>query len=168
MKEYHCSPGNAEGEENIEIYNEWKSRRPWKERKRMAKAMENIDSKIVSQIQDPELIFYGRHSGVVGLSTHDIYKHFNDLDILQFGYDKVRFRSYQLSHVSVFIYGLFLAKRKFYLIREEYIRASLKPLKTSWANPRKIVPLKENVYLWFTFCNFHITILSIQYLSLFC
>ncbi|KAK4420918.1 Multisite-specific tRNA:(cytosine-C(5))-methyltransferase trm4b [Sesamum alatum] len=80
---------NAGTEENLKIYKEWTPRRPWKERKRMAKAMENIDSMMSRQIQDPELIFYGRHSGVVGLSKHDVYRTFNDVEISQFGYDKV-------------------------------------------------------------------------------
>ncbi|KAL7143666.1 hypothetical protein ABFS83_08G207300 [Erythranthe nasuta] len=78
------SCNNTEVEEKIEIYNEWTPRRPWKERKRMAKARE-----MVSEIKDPELIFYGRHSGVVGLSKDDVYRHFEVVNILQFGYDKV-------------------------------------------------------------------------------
>ncbi|KAI3465846.1 hypothetical protein Pfo_022509 [Paulownia fortunei] len=85
----HSKSCNAEVEENFEIYNEWTSRIPWKERKRMAKSRENIASNMFSQIQDPELIFHGRHSGVVGLSKHDVYRNINDLEISQFGYDKV-------------------------------------------------------------------------------
>ncbi|KAL0300365.1 UNVERIFIED_CONTAM: tRNA (cytosine(34)-C(5))-methyltransferase, mitochondrial [Sesamum angustifolium] len=80
---------NGEMEENLEIYKEWTARRPWKERKRMAKAMENIDSMMSKQIQDPELIFYGRHSGVVGLSKHNVFRTFDDVEISQSGYDKV-------------------------------------------------------------------------------
>lgn len=75
---------NTEVEENSVIYREWTPRRPWKERKRIAKA-----SKTISQIEEPELIFYGRHSGVVGLSKHDVYQKANDHEISQFGYDKV-------------------------------------------------------------------------------
>ncbi|KAK6117822.1 hypothetical protein DH2020_048449 [Rehmannia glutinosa] len=88
LREYHCSTGNAEVD-NSEIYNQWTPRRSWKERKRMAKARENIASKMFSQIQDPELIFYGCHSGVVGFTKHDVYRNVNDLEISQFGYDKV-------------------------------------------------------------------------------
>ncbi|KAL6516273.1 hypothetical protein OROGR_019578 [Orobanche gracilis] len=71
---------------NSEIYNQWTPRRaPWKERKKtMAKARQNIT------FQDPpELLFYGCHSGVVGFSKNDVYQNFNDLEISQFGYDKV-------------------------------------------------------------------------------
>ncbi|XP_047968920.1 uncharacterized protein LOC125212724 isoform X2 [Salvia hispanica] len=70
--------------EKTEVYNMWTPRRPWKERKRIAKA-----SKTFSQIQEPELIFYGQHSGVVGLSKHNVYRKVNDQEISQFGYDKV-------------------------------------------------------------------------------
>ncbi|KAH6836433.1 S-adenosyl-L-methionine-dependent methyltransferases superfamily protein [Perilla frutescens var. hirtella] len=75
---------NSMVEENSKIYNEWTPRRPWKERKRIAKA-----SKTISQIEEPELIFYGRQSGVVGLSKYDVYRKVNDHEISQFGYDKV-------------------------------------------------------------------------------
>lgn len=85
----NCKSCNAEIED-LEIYKEWTPKRSWKERKRMAKARENIDSKMSSQIQDPELIFYGHHFGVVGLSKRDVYQNFNDVEILQFGYDKFR------------------------------------------------------------------------------
>ncbi|KAL0301438.1 UNVERIFIED_CONTAM: putative ribosomal RNA small subunit methyltransferase B [Sesamum radiatum] len=85
-----AAPGNGEMEENLEIYKEWTARRPWKERKRMAKAMENIDSMMSKQIQDPELIFYGRHSGVVGLSKHNVFRTFDDVEISQSGYDKLK------------------------------------------------------------------------------
>ncbi|KAL3821410.1 hypothetical protein ACJIZ3_007315 [Penstemon smallii] len=77
------------GEFFLEVYKEWTSRRPWKERKRVAKALENTANKTFSQMQDPELIYYGRNSGVIGLSKYDVYRSVNDHEILQFGYDKV-------------------------------------------------------------------------------
>lgn len=80
---------NNEIEENLEKFKEWTPRRPWKERKRMAKLRErNITSKAISQIQDPELIFYGIHSGVVGFSKRDVYRDVNDHDFSLYGYDK--------------------------------------------------------------------------------
>lgn len=82
---YRCSLDNAEVKENSEIYSKWTPRRPWKERKRIAKA-----SKTFSHIQEPELIFYGQHSGVVGLSKHYVYRKANDHEISRFGYDKVK------------------------------------------------------------------------------
>ncbi|KAL8506391.1 hypothetical protein ACS0TY_017320 [Phlomoides rotata] len=87
--ESNHSSCNAEAEENPVIYNEWSPRRPWKERKRMAKARKDIASNNCSQIQEPELIFYGRHSGVVGLSKRDLFRNINDLELSEFGYDKV-------------------------------------------------------------------------------
>lgn len=93
---YHWCIGNAEVEEDSKIYNEWTPRRPWKERKRIAKA-----SQTFSQIQEPELIFYGRHAGVVGLTKHDVYRKVNDHEISQFGYDKVNRNICLSSHVSV-------------------------------------------------------------------
>ncbi|KAL3631544.1 hypothetical protein CASFOL_024528 [Castilleja foliolosa] len=80
---------NSEVDKNSEIYSQWAPRRSWKERKRMAKAMQTVDSKMVSQVQDPELIFYGCDSGVVGFGKNDVFQNFNDLDISQYGYDKV-------------------------------------------------------------------------------
>lgn len=102
-------------EENSKTYNEWTSRRPWKERKRIAKA-----SKSFSQIQEPELIFYGRNSGVVGLSKHDVYRKVDDHGILQFGYDKVYCNICLSSHISVpcliFFFLFFLSNLTFCII----------------------------------------------------
>ncbi|KAL1567317.1 hypothetical protein AAHA92_02807 [Salvia divinorum] len=78
------SCANTEVGEKTEIYNKWTPRRKWKEQKRIAKA-----AKTLSQIQEPELIFYGQHSGVVGLSKHNVYRKVNNHEISQFGYDKV-------------------------------------------------------------------------------
>lgn len=40
--------------------------------------------------ENPELIFYGRHSGVVGLSKNELYKTINDVEVSRCGYDKVK------------------------------------------------------------------------------
>ncbi|XP_027180182.1 5-methylcytosine rRNA methyltransferase NSUN4 isoform X2 [Coffea eugenioides] len=72
-----------------EIYKEWTSRRPWKERKKASKARENGAYKLFSQTHDPELIYYGRDSGVVGLSKNKVYEHLNDYKVSKYGYDKV-------------------------------------------------------------------------------
>ncbi|KZV46395.1 receptor-like protein kinase 4 isoform 1 [Dorcoceras hygrometricum] len=76
-------------EEESEIYKEWTHRRPYKERKRVAKARENVSRHPFVRNQDPELIFYGRNSGVVGLRKSEVFRSVDDLEILQFGYDKV-------------------------------------------------------------------------------
>uniref|UniRef100_A0A164W0Y7 SAM-dependent MTase RsmB/NOP-type domain-containing protein n=1 Tax=Daucus carota subsp. sativus TaxID=79200 RepID=A0A164W0Y7_DAUCS len=72
-------------EENLDTYKEWTSRRPWKERKKANKAQKNGNSQLVLQSQDPELIFYGLHSGVVGLSKSKLY----GSGLSHHGYDKV-------------------------------------------------------------------------------
>ena len=40
--------------------------------------------------ENPDLIFYGRHSGVVGLSKIELYKTVSDLEVSSYGYDKVK------------------------------------------------------------------------------
>lgn len=71
-----------------EVYGEWKSRRPWKERKKEAIAREKGVSKLFSPTQEPELIFYGRHSGVVGMRKNELYQKMPISEVLQLGYDK--------------------------------------------------------------------------------
>ncbi|KAK5843785.1 rRNA (cytosine-C(5))-methyltransferase NOP2C [Gossypium arboreum] len=76
-------------EEKDERFREWTSRRPWKERKRAAKARETMSLQSVTMSENPELIFYGRHSGVVGLSKNKLYKTMSDLEVSSCSYDKV-------------------------------------------------------------------------------
>ncbi|OMO55819.1 Bacterial Fmu (Sun)/eukaryotic nucleolar NOL1/Nop2p [Corchorus capsularis] len=76
-------------EENDDKFREWTSRRPWKERKRAAKAREGKSSQPVAVSENPELIFYGRHAGVVGISKNELYKTMSDLEASSCGYDKV-------------------------------------------------------------------------------
>ncbi|KAM3394485.1 putative protein isoform X2 [Capsicum galapagoense] len=78
----------ASGEKS-EVYREWKSRRPWKERKKEAIAKEKGVSKLFSPTQEPELIFYGRFSGVVGMRKNELYQKKPISEVLQLGYDKV-------------------------------------------------------------------------------
>ncbi|KAM7252369.1 hypothetical protein ACFE04_024252 [Oxalis oulophora] len=72
-------------EDSTNVYRKWTSRKPWKERKRAAKADKNVSS----GTQPPELIFYGQQSGVIGLSRGQVYETMNDKEISAFGYDKV-------------------------------------------------------------------------------
>ncbi|XP_022741629.1 uncharacterized protein LOC111293137 [Durio zibethinus] len=76
-------------EEKDDKFREWTFRRPWKERKRAAKAREAKSSQLIAVSENPELIFYGRHSGVVGLCTNELYKIVSDLEVSSCGYDKV-------------------------------------------------------------------------------
>ncbi|KAM7520079.1 hypothetical protein LguiB_019041 [Lonicera macranthoides] len=83
-KSYESASGGK-----LDVYKEWTSRRPWKERKRASKAKLNGTSQVVPHIQDPELIFYGLHSGVVRLSKSELYQNAHDNEVLNCGYDKV-------------------------------------------------------------------------------
>ncbi|GMN29072.1 hypothetical protein TIFTF001_002284 [Ficus carica] len=73
--------------ENFERFKEWASRRTWKERKKAAQAREN--AAVNQENQQPELIFYGKLSGVVGLSKNELLQTVCDSEILSLGYDKV-------------------------------------------------------------------------------
>ncbi|KAM1810204.1 hypothetical protein ACFX12_026992 [Malus domestica] len=73
-------------EENV-TFKEWTSRRPWKERKEAARVRKN--GAVRSGNQLPELIYYGRHSGVAGLTKSELYQTFRDSEYLSCGYDKV-------------------------------------------------------------------------------
>ncbi|KAM6541520.1 hypothetical protein CsatB_005967 [Cannabis sativa] len=71
----------------VERFKEWRSRRTWKERKKAARDRENAHMN--PGIQEPELLFYGKHAGVVGLSKDELYKTVSDSELLSCGYDKV-------------------------------------------------------------------------------
>ncbi|XP_057420311.1 multisite-specific tRNA:(cytosine-C(5))-methyltransferase trm4b [Lotus japonicus] len=73
-------------EERMDVFKEWTSRRPWKERKR---ANQSGTPQLVSRSQPPELIYYGQHSGVIGLTKGELYKTVSDNEIASHGYDKV-------------------------------------------------------------------------------
>ncbi|KAF5735946.1 S-adenosyl-L-methionine-dependent methyltransferases superfamily protein isoform 1 [Tripterygium wilfordii] len=76
-------------EGKTDAFGEWTSRRPWKERKRLAKAKDGIASLPVAGSEYPELIFYGTHSGIVGLSKTELYKKMDGDEISTCGYDKI-------------------------------------------------------------------------------
>ncbi|KAJ0097297.1 hypothetical protein Patl1_29096 [Pistacia atlantica] len=77
-------------EQRSETFREWTCRRPWKERKRAAKVMASADSELVPRNEHPELIFYGRHSGIVGLSRSELYPSVCNGEVSLSGYDKVK------------------------------------------------------------------------------
>lgn len=82
----HNYAGECELEEDV-TFKEWTSRRPWKERKEAAKIRKS--GAVLSGSQHPELIYYGCHSGVVGLKKSELYRAFCDIEFLSCGYDKV-------------------------------------------------------------------------------
>ncbi|KAE9450316.1 hypothetical protein C3L33_17786, partial [Rhododendron williamsianum] len=58
--------------------------------KKAAKARVTVASQLASSTQDPELIYYGKNSGVVGLTRSEIYQTFRGNDVLRCGYDKLQ------------------------------------------------------------------------------
>ncbi|KAL9241425.1 hypothetical protein vseg_015540 [Gypsophila vaccaria] len=76
-------------EKKLETFKEWSSKRPWKERKRAAKAMKKNLSHLTVPVSDPELIYYGQHSGVIGCTKDDLYHTYSDYELSKCGYDKV-------------------------------------------------------------------------------
>lgn len=78
--------GESELPENVDVFKEWTSKRTWKERKRARKGK---DAHLVPGSQSPDLIYYGRHSGVVGLMKDDLFKNASDRKTMSHGYDKV-------------------------------------------------------------------------------
>ncbi|KAH9621932.1 hypothetical protein KSS87_022211 [Heliosperma pusillum] len=73
----------------LDIFKEWTSKRPWKERKNAEKARKANLSHLTTQIRDPEMIFYGRHSGVIGCTKDELYQIYSDDELSHRGYDKV-------------------------------------------------------------------------------
>lgn len=72
--------------EKADVFKEWTSRRTRKERKR---ARKSGNPQLVLGSQPPDLIYYGRNSGVVGLTKGELYKNVSDTEIMSHGYDKV-------------------------------------------------------------------------------
>ncbi|XVE87443.1 hypothetical protein DITRI_Ditri18aG0117900 [Diplodiscus trichospermus] len=60
-----------------------------KKGKKAAKAREAKSSQLVTVSENPELIFYGRHSGGVALSKIELYKTESDPELSSYGYDKI-------------------------------------------------------------------------------
>ncbi|ESQ31092.1 hypothetical protein EUTSA_v10004380mg [Eutrema salsugineum] len=77
-------PCGSCADDHEETFKEWTSRRPYKERKQEAKAKNN--NFFLPQNGQPEIIFYGQSSGVIGLKKKELYR---PLDQKDCGYDKV-------------------------------------------------------------------------------
>ncbi|KAH7577220.1 hypothetical protein JRO89_XS01G0223300 [Xanthoceras sorbifolium] len=86
---FHVDTGSCILEEKVDTFREWTSRRPWKERKRAAKARESVASGLIANSEHPDLIYYGQHSGVIGLSRNELYQSVCDSEVSSSGYDKV-------------------------------------------------------------------------------
>ncbi|URE29372.1 NOL1/NOP2/sun family [Musa troglodytarum] len=74
------------GKNDPEIFAEWTAKRSWRDRKKAAKAGNIAD---LDQIKStpPELIFYGRYSGVVGLCKNELFCAVDEPSFS--GYDRV-------------------------------------------------------------------------------
>ncbi|KAK7293680.1 hypothetical protein RJT34_16553 [Clitoria ternatea] len=70
----------------MDVFKEWIGRRPWKERKR---ANKSCTRQLVSMSQPPELIYYGQHSAIIGLTKGELYKSLSDNEIANHGYNKI-------------------------------------------------------------------------------
>lgn len=85
-KESSFYPGGSCDEET---FKQWTSRRPYKERKQLAKTRNNF------VLPHPEIIFYGQNSGVIGLQKKELFRSLDQNDYANCGYDKVNSVTYQ-------------------------------------------------------------------------
>ncbi|MQM08556.1 hypothetical protein Taro_041413 [Colocasia esculenta] len=69
-----------------DIFSEWSSKRRWKDRKDAKRSMR---AGLASPNELPELIFYGRHAGVIGLCKSELFQARSESEISVSGYDKV-------------------------------------------------------------------------------
>ncbi|XP_073008836.1 uncharacterized protein [Typha latifolia] len=78
-----------DGKDSTNKFLEWTSKRSWKDRKKQKKASNTTALHHTQLTAEPELIFYGRHSGVVGLCRSDLFNPICDNEPSTSGYDKV-------------------------------------------------------------------------------
>lgn len=74
--------------DNGSIFSEWTSKRSWKERQKSKKA-KAAGSPHPPSTSEPELIYYGKDSGLVGVRKCDVLCPSADVDACTSGYDKV-------------------------------------------------------------------------------
>lgn len=72
-------------------FGDWTDKKSRKEKRRERKARERNDSK---PNPEPELLFYGRNSGVPGLSKSELFRPIKDDEPCTSGYDKVCKRAF--------------------------------------------------------------------------
>ncbi|KAH7678845.1 16S rRNA (cytosine(967)-C(5))-methyltransferase protein [Dioscorea alata] len=71
------------------IFGEWTSKRSYKDRKNAVKLKNSIGSQLALVTSEPELFFYGKNSGVVGLQRSELFFVADNAEASNFGYDKV-------------------------------------------------------------------------------
>lgn len=72
-----------------DVLQEWTSKRSYKDRKRSSKERKGNGSLLASGTRDPDLIFYGKSSAVIGVKRSVLYQEYPDGAALSCGYDKV-------------------------------------------------------------------------------
>lgn len=77
----------SEDKENIFV--EWSSKRLRRDRKNASKGKNATELQAVLETTEPELIFYGRDSGVVGLHRIELFRAVDEMEYSVTGYDKV-------------------------------------------------------------------------------
>ncbi|KAF0935484.1 hypothetical protein E2562_033625 [Oryza meyeriana var. granulata] len=80
--------GSTGFKDNGSTFSEWTSKRSWKDRQKSKKA-KTAGSPHLTSTSEPELIYYGKHSGLVGLRKCDVLRPSADDEALTSGYDKV-------------------------------------------------------------------------------
>ena len=80
--------GLTDLEENGSAFSEWTSRRTWKDRQKAKKANATGSQHLLAS-SEPELIYYGKHSGLVGLRKSDVLCPAVNDEACTSGYDKV-------------------------------------------------------------------------------
>ncbi|XP_020580548.1 uncharacterized protein LOC110024747 isoform X2 [Phalaenopsis equestris] len=81
-----CAP-DLKNEEDT--FKEWTSKRTWKDRKDATKRKTATNDLTSLECSEPELIFYGRYSGVVGMSRNNLFHTVDAVESSTSGYDKV-------------------------------------------------------------------------------
>ncbi|CAN8251324.1 unnamed protein product [Cochlearia groenlandica] len=79
-------PCGSSVDDHDETFKQWTSRRPYRERKQEAKARNKF---VLPPNGQPEIIFYGQSSGVIGLKKKELYGPLDQIDYACCGYDKV-------------------------------------------------------------------------------
>ena len=75
-------------EDNGSIFSEWTSKRSWKDRQKSKKA-KAAGSPHLPSTSEPELIYYGKDSGLIGLQKRYVLHPLTDAAACTTGYDKV-------------------------------------------------------------------------------
>ncbi|VAI88185.1 unnamed protein product [Triticum turgidum subsp. durum] len=74
-------------EDNGSIFSEWTSKRSWKDRQKSKKA-KAAGSPHLPSTSEPELIYYGKDSGLIGLQKRYVLHPSTDAAACTSGYDK--------------------------------------------------------------------------------